>query len=112
MANMQKAALLTEWKKSHSTTAKKEGTSLNNYSWSRIKNEKKNEKMNDMPDLSLRFKEAYLPLQVPAVQGKPIHHRVRQPWKNFQDKYPKRKGEIEESSSGNLKIKIFPRSIT
>lgn len=65
-----------------------------------------------MPDLSLCFKEAYLPLQVPTVQGKLIHYRVRQPWKNFQDKYPKRKGEIEESSSGNLKNQDFPRSIT
>lgn len=31
---------------------------------------KKKKKMNDMLDLSLCFKEAYLQLQVPTVQGK------------------------------------------
>lgn len=55
--------------------------------------------MNDMLDLSLCFKEAYLLLQVPTEQGKLIHYRARQPWKNFQDKYPKIKGKIKESSS-------------
>lgn len=70
MANMWRAALLTV-KRATAELPKKECTLLKCYSWRRIKkNEKEKKKMNDMLDLSLCFKEAYLQLQVPTVQGK------------------------------------------
>lgn len=70
MANMWRAALLTV-KRATAELPKKECTLLKCYSWRRIKkNEEEKKKMNDMLDLSLCFKEAYLQLQVPTVQGK------------------------------------------
>ena len=69
--------------------------------------------MNDMPDLSICFKEAYLPLQVPAVQGKLLFNiQVRRAWKNFQDKHRNRKGENREIFFRQSENKDFPRSTT
>lgn len=64
-----RAALLTV-KRATAELPKKECTLLKCYSWRRIKKNEKEKKMNDMLDLSLCFKEAYLQLQVPTVQGK------------------------------------------
>lgn len=58
--------------------------------------------------LSICFKEANLPLQLPTVQGKllfTIH--IRQPRKNLQVTIAIGEVKIEESSLGNLKIQIF-----
>lgn len=91
----------------------KENTLLKCHSWSRSKSEKKNEKWMLCHPFSIRFKEANLPLQVPTVQGNllfPVH--VRQPRKNYQVTIVVGEVKIEESSLGNMKIKIFPKTTT
>lgn len=66
-----------------------------------------------MPDLSICFKEAYLPLQVPTAQGELLLTvQVRQPWKNFQDKHHNRKGENRGIFFRQSENKDLPRSTT
>lgn len=69
MANVERSAANSE--KSYSRAAKK-GVHLTKMLFLEKNQEKwrRKKKMNDMLDLSLCFKEAYLQLQVPTVQGK------------------------------------------
>lgn len=69
MANMWKAVLLTV-KRATAELPQKECTLLKCYSWRRIKKNEEKKKKNDMLELLLCFKEAYLLLQVPTEQGK------------------------------------------
>lgn len=64
--------------------------------------------MDDMPDLSICFKEAYLPLQVPThTENSYSLYKSSNLRKISKTNIVTGEMKIEEFSSGNLKIKIF-----
>lgn len=64
--------------------------------------------MNDMPDLSICFKEAYLPIQVPTYKENSYSlYKSSSLPKISKTNNITGEMKIEEFSSGNLKIKIF-----
>lgn len=105
MTNKWKAALLREGKE---WTAKKEGTLLKCHSWSRSKNEKKNEKL-------MTCQTCQFALKKPIYHFRCLQHKENcyslcksgNLGKTSKTNIVIGKVKIEESSSGNLKIKIF-----